>query len=250
MGQTDARVRRSGLTPFAKGNAAMTQSAIKDAAIVIAIRNPRTHPAVLMGQRSSDAAFMPDKFVFPGGAVDNRDEHVGFATGLSEPCKSRLGANAGPCTPNALAAAAIRELSEETGLLLGQAGAWHAPAAQNWTGFAAKHIVPTAAPLHFVFRAETPPGRTRRFDARFFLCDAAHIHGDLDDFSNADAELSNIQWVPVAQAKSLNIAFITQVVLAEIAANLPEIGPPDTVPYFRNADEQALFERIGRPMKA
>ncbi|MGJ8585411.1 MAG: NUDIX hydrolase [Marinosulfonomonas sp.] len=227
----------------------MTQPAIQDAATVIVIRDAATRPSVLMGQRSRSAAFMPGKFVFPGGALEAGDEQISLATALSDPCRSRLRAGSHLDLADALAAAAIRELWEETGLVLGQRGGWSTRPAQPWRSFAALDMVPTAAPLHFVFRAVTPPGRPRRFDARFFLCDAAHIHGDLDDFSNADGELDNLQWVPFPQLKTLDIAFITEVVLAEISQSLPKIGPPDTVPFFRNSDEQTLFERIGRPMK-
>jgi len=45
------------------------KTAVRDAATVIVLRDP-DRPHVLMGQRGKTAAFMPDKFVFPGGAVD------------------------------------------------------------------------------------------------------------------------------------------------------------------------------------
>ena len=44
---------------------------IRNAATVIVVRNKHDKPSVLMGQRGVDAAFMPSKFVFPGGAVDD-----------------------------------------------------------------------------------------------------------------------------------------------------------------------------------
>ena len=44
---------------------------IRNAATVIALRDRHSDsPKVLMGQRGARAAFMPNKFVFPGGAVD------------------------------------------------------------------------------------------------------------------------------------------------------------------------------------
>ena len=44
---------------------------VRDAATVILVRDPGgPRPRVLMGQRGAAAAFMPNKFVFPGGAVD------------------------------------------------------------------------------------------------------------------------------------------------------------------------------------
>ena len=104
--------------------------------------------------------------------------------------------------------------------------------------------MPTAAPLQFVFRALTPPGRPRRFDARFFLVDASHIQGDLDDFSRASDELSHLQWVPLKDARSFDLPFITEVVLAEISARISDPAPPASVPFFKNTDEASLFKRL------
>lgn len=58
------------------------KTAIRDAATVIVLRDRATDPHVLMGQRGATAAFMPNKFVFPGGAVDAGDAHVPLARPL------------------------------------------------------------------------------------------------------------------------------------------------------------------------
>ena len=220
------------------------KTAIRDAATIILIREAAGTPRVLMGQRGAKAAFMPGKFVFPGGAVDAGDGSVPLAAPLPAECQARLTETAQAPGATALAAAAIRELWEETGLALGQPGPWP-DAPPDWHGFAATGNRPDAAGLSFVFRALTPPGRPRRFDARFFLADAAHVAGDLDDFSHASDELSHLQWVPRADARSFNLPFITEVVLAEIAARLPDLGPPPSVPFFKNDDEESLFLRLG-----
>lgn len=221
------------------------KTAIRDAATIILVRDPDDTPSILMGQRGAAAAFMPDKFVFPGGAVDATDAAVPLVAPLPDPCRAL--ADTGPGA-QALAAAAIRELWEETGLILGTPGAWpDAPA--DWRDFAALGHRPDASVLRYVFRAITPPGRPRRFDARFFLADAAHVAGDLDDFSRASDELRHLHWVPLAEARRLNLPFITEVVLAEIAARLPGLEPPDSVPFFSNDDEETLFRRLGgRPL--
>jgi len=192
---------------------------------------------VLMGQRGATAAFMPSKFVFPGGAVDAGDSGITLATPLPAACAARLGPDA-----TALAAAAIRELWEETGLALGTPGDWDAP--EGWHSFAAGGLQPTAAPLRFVFRAITPPGRTRRFDARFFLADAAAIAGNAGDFSAASDELSHLHWIGLAGARALDLPFITEIVLSEVTALLRD-GPADIgVPFFDNSGATPAFRRL------
>lgn len=216
------------------------KTAIRDAATVIVLRDAAISPAILMGMRGATAAFMPNKYVFPGGAVDAGDAHIDIPlpaaldAALSE--DSRLPARA-------LAAAAIRELWEETGQVLGQAAPWP-DAPQGWRGFAATGNRPSGAHLDFVFRAVTPKGAPRRFDARFFMVDAAHLVTDPDDFAHAEDELSHLHWVPLAQVRALALPFITKVVLAEITARLTR-GAQATVPFFRNDDEAHLVSRLG-----
>ncbi len=223
---------------------AVDKSAIRNASTVIALRNRMDDPHVLMGQRGSKAAFMPNKFVFPGGAVDPDDATIPLARPLPALCAKRLTEDCKADIGHALAAAAIRELWEETGLILGAPGEWPAKAPQDWAGFATQGFMPSAHALQFVFRAITPPGRPRRFDARFFLIDADEIASDLDDFSGACDELSHLQWIPLARAREFDLPFITEVVLAEISARAKDTSPPASVPFFRNNDEESLFLRL------
>lgn len=220
------------------------KTAIRDAATVIALRDRATAPKVLMGQRGAKAAFMPNKFVFPGGAVDPGDADVPLHSGLTELCQTRLRDDSARDLSHALAAAAIRELWEETGLLLGHPAPWPVTPAPDWEAFAATGHLPAAGQMQFVFRAITPPGRTRRFDARFFLVDADHLTGDLDDFSAASEELSHLHWVPLSEARALDLPFITEVVLAELEARVADTNPPPSVPFFKNDDEASLFLRL------
>ena len=214
------------------------KSQIRDAATIILLRDAATVPSVLMGQRGSKAAFLPSKYVFPGGAVDHADGEVTLAAPLPVSCLAKLVQS--PVTrhaprPETLAAAAIRELWEETGLRIGTAGqAAHSP--DGWAGFHATGAVPDPSPLRFVFRALTPPGRPRRFDARFFLAPSSALMDDPDDFSRAEDELGHLHWVPLSQARALDLPFITTVVLAEIEAMLPELDQPRDVPFVVNDD--------------
>jgi len=222
----------------------LDKTAIRDAATVVVLRDRAGRPSVLMGQRGEAAAFLPSKYVFPGGAVDDADANVPLAAPLPSPCRERLREESTLDLADALAAAAIRELWEETGLLLGRPGAWPGTPPPDWAGFAASGNLPSAEGMQFIFRAITPPGRTRRFDARFFLVDAERLAGDPDDFSAACDELSHLHWVPLDEARALDLPFITEVVLAETARRLHEPAPPASVPFFRNDDEASLYLRL------
>jgi 8-oxo-dGTP pyrophosphatase MutT (NUDIX family) len=225
------------------------KTAIRNAATIIVLRDRMGDPSILMGQRGAKAAFMPNKFVFPGGAVDAGDATVPLASSLNDLCHARLAENAPAGLQHALATAAIRELWEETGLILGVPGAWGSDPTPDWQGFATTGHRPAANPMQFVFRALTPPGRTRRFDARFFLVDADAIQSDLDDFTHASDELSHLQWIKLGDARKFDLPFITEVVLAEIAGRVTDATAPESVPYFRNNDEASLFMRLyGREM--
>ncbi len=206
----------------------MSDTPVRDAATIIVLRDPTGTPSVLMGRRGAGAAFMPDLYVFPGGAVDAGDAEVPLARPLPEPCRSRVGPRS-----SAVAAAAIRELSEETGLHLGVPGQWHTP--PGWESFAALGLRPDAGALRYVFRAITPPGRPRRFDARFFVVDAGALaEGDL---SAASGELSDLRWLPLRDVADFAVPQITRHVLGTVAARLPDIGAPAEVPFFRAEGE-------------
>ncbi len=217
---------------------------IRNASTVIVLRDRFTNPRILMGQRGAKAAFMPNKFVFPGGAVDPGDHHIPLATALPQGCASRLREDSAEEISHALSVAAIRELFEETGQILGHPGAWDIAPPPDWEAFAATGHLPDAAAMQFVFRALTPPGRPRRFDARFFLVDAEALVTDPDDFSAASDELSHLQWVGLDDVRRFDMPFITEVVLSEVQARARTLEPPQSVPYFKNNDEENLFLRL------
>ena len=191
---------------------------IRDAATVVLVRRTSSGAQVLMGQRGAKAVFMPSKYVFPGGAAGPEDL-PGDLSPLSPLCAARLAQ--GSDSPGALVTAALRELEEETG----------------------QSFAPGAAKLRYIFRAITPPGGTRRFDARFFLADAAGVQGDPEDFSRAEDELSHLHWIGLAEARALDLPFITEVVLSEVT-NLLGGGSQPGVPFFDNSGSRPAFRRI------
>lgn len=197
---------------------------ILPAATVVLWRDSAAGPEILMGQRGAGAVFMPSKFVFPGGRVDAEDHAAARRGFLAPDCARRLTLlvpDDAPA-PEVLVAAGLRELTEETGLSL---SAMEHPS------------------LRFVFRAITPPGRTRRFDARFLLARADGLDGDRDDFAAASGELQHLRWLPLPQARALDLPFITEVVLAEVAA-LVAGGDQPGVPFFDNSGPTPQFRRL------
>lgn len=196
----------------------------RDAATLILVRNDGSTPRVLMGQRHANHKFMPNKFVFPGGRVDPADSRIKPLEDLS-PNAMRLLLARMRGTPSerrarALALAAIRETFEETGLAVGRL----IPSPQtskhrDWNAYFSVGVSPALGALDFVARAITPPYRTRRFDTRFFIADAAHIHGDPAKVAGS-GELQGLHWIGIKEAEDLDLPNITRVVLAEIDERL------------------------------
>jgi 8-oxo-dGTP pyrophosphatase MutT (NUDIX family) len=153
-----------------------------------------------------------------------------------------------PRRARALVLAAIRETFEETGLLLGIAKA-DLPADPGlttgamWTAFAQAGIHPDLGNIHFVVRAITPPGRSRRFDTRFFTADATTVTHRLEGIVGPDSELVELVWVPIDEAKRLDMPAITGVALDElerrVAAGLTHDLP---VPFYRMRNRR--FSRV------
>ena len=85
--------------------------------------------------------------------------------------------------------------------------------------------------------------RPRLADARFFLMPAEALAGDPDDFSAAEDELGHLHWVPLAEARDLDLPFVTEVALAEVAAIVAGAEQPG-VPFFDNSGAGSVFERL------
>ena len=178
-----------------------------------------------------------------GVAVLNQNNKVFVGKRIDNPNNKWQMPQGGVNKNESLVKAMKRELFEETGQIIGVEEEW-SEVPSNWEEFAKTGYVPDASHMSFVFRAITPPGRPRRFDARFFLIQAEELRTNLDDFSMASDELSHLQWIPLKDTKNFDLPFITQVVLAEITGNLTKSGPPARVPFFQNTTEERLIYYI------
>lgn len=210
----------------------------RDAASLILI--DRSQPAwrVLLGCRSARHAFMPETFVFPGGRRDPGDHALPFVSDLHPLVTEKLSAAVRPgfrpASARALAQAAVRELGEETGLLIGR------PAQMR----GAARLVADLAPLRFVARAITPPGFVRRFDTRFFAAFVDEVGLDPQAIRDSN-ELSRLGWHAPEETADLPMPEITRIILAELAdlMNKESALPFGTaVPFF--------YTRHGRFMRS
>ncbi|WP_231711046.1 NUDIX hydrolase [Xanthobacter dioxanivorans] len=150
-----------------------------DAATLILIDRKGKSPRVLMGRRHPKLKFMPGVFVFPGGRLEKADRAMPVYGVLDPDSERRLMTRVQRPTltrARGLAAASIREMYEETGLLIGtrELGAPEAPST-DWSVFEERGVFPDLGALTYVARAITPPRRPRRFDTRFFAADAGAV---------------------------------------------------------------------------
>ncbi len=210
----------------------------KDAATVILVDRSGKTPKVLLGRRHHGHVFMPGKFVFPGGRLDNVDRLVKPSAALHKQVQKKLMGGVPKVSAEraqSLALTAIRETFEETGLLLGQK-AKRPPVmpAGPWAEMGTLGYAPDLSGLHFIARAITPPRRPRRFDTRFFSVDASAVAHKVDGIVHAEAELVELVWLPIAEARKLDLPTITGVVLQELEARVAAgFGHDLPVPFYR-----------------
>ena len=214
---------------------------IKDAATIVIVRKQNDKHKILMGQRGKNAFFMPNKFVFPGGAYENNDSLVPFSKSLPDKEKALLSFKCSMSLSESLAATVIRELWEETGLKIANSYHWNDLRIHGWDDFYENNIAADASKLKFFFRAITPVGRPRRFDARFFICFAEDLHCDLDDFSNASSELSHLQWIEIKKTEEFDLPIITRIVLKEVNHIIINGNNKEGVPFYNEGSSSSNF---------
>ena len=126
---------------------------IRQAASVIAVRSGAADPEVLVLERSPASRFLPGYVVFPGGAADVGDDELATRWFGSRDEAAR--------------ACAVRELAEETGLLLTCDGLISGASIDSLDGRA-----PSASQLGELARWIAPEQVPVRFDARYFAVEA------------------------------------------------------------------------------
>ena len=207
----------------------------RDAATLLIVRKSRKGAEVLLGQRSAKHVFFPNHYVFPGGGVDRADGFARAATPLRDHVASGLEQAANPHRARAIALAAIRETFEETGLIIGETApnlVKRAPR-NEWSAFYETGMAPSLDGLAFVLRAVTPPGRPRRFDARFLAVDAERVTGDM---SEGTGELLKLHWFTIEEAAKLKIRDITVRAIREVESRLAlgRLDHPDhPIPWLK-----------------
>lgn len=219
----------------------------RDAATLIVLDRTGPETRVLMGKRHDSHKFMPGKFVFPGGRIEPGDRRMLAAGMLDDRTDAALSARVVRPTSSrnrALALAAIRETYEETGVMLGSAeyGAPEIEIDGPWRAFVEAGVFPELDMLQFVARAITPPRRPKRFDTRFFAVDREMVAREEPGFVGPDSELTELVWVPLSQARDLDLPTITHVVLDELDIRLDAgFDPMLPVPFYH--EKRGAFVR-------
>jgi len=213
----------------------------RDAATLILYRLDADGPRILMGCRSAGHDFMPNKYVFPGGRVDDEDASAPSLSELSPEEDAKLRVDT-PRPTRAFPLTAIREMFEETGLIIGRASNPMSGVPASWSDYYSQGVAPCLVNFRFLGRAITPPMRHKRFDARFFIADAAACL--IDDRPPADSrELADLRWFTLQEAAELDLPNVTRFVISEIEARL--VRSEDIRPFFLHWSEQGhVRERI------
>lgn len=161
------------------------------AATIILLRTDMRDFEVLMVRRRR-RGFFGGLVVFPGGGVDAIDHGVLARKVVRSSSDDR-----------AHRSAALRELGEETGLVLSEGRATRAPEAKGEQFYQAlfeDSAVLDGDELVLVSRWVTPEDAPRRFDARFYVVgvnETARVRLDQD-------ELTDHHWVTPSEALALN----------------------------------------------
>jgi 8-oxo-dGTP pyrophosphatase MutT (NUDIX family) len=152
--------------------------------------------------RHNQMVFAAGMTVFPGGRVDEADAALPVIGGDLARLAARSGCD--ESTARALVGAAVREVFEETGVLLtvptADLSGARADVELGRVSFGellrANGLAVDGGAVHAWSRWVTPAGEVRRYDTRFFVA-ALPDWAEAQDVTNESSEAS---WVPVAAA--------------------------------------------------
>ena len=183
----------------------------RDAASLLIYRRRGAQLEVLMGKRRPGARFLPDVYVFPGGALDAADvlsavEALAAQGGAS-------GSRAG-LTPSWVKALAARDDVHVDALLHAALRESHEESGWRWPDASLPRLDRTG--LRYLGRAITPAQSPRRFHARFFAVPCEQMQQD----PHADGELLDLRWVDARNPEQLPIIDVTEFMLTELLREL------------------------------
>ncbi len=175
----------------------------RDASTVVLLRDSTQGLQVLMMQRHNASQVLGGVHVFPGGKLDHADMSEPVLQLLQEDPQTlhRLlqEPDLEPHRAAGLYVAALRELHEEAGILLGTTDA-STPTAAAWTDAVIelqhKLQATVLTPWSRWITPRQPSVTNKRFDTRFFL---AHAHA-LQEGRHDNHEATEIRWLSPEQA--------------------------------------------------
>ena len=206
---------------------------VRDAATVIVGRDTSEGLQVFMVRRNAGAAFLPDRYVFPGGRVDDADR---------DDATRRMRGSAGDVDA-AYVMTAARETFEEVGLLFADPAVDAALLAEMRREMHAGRLdfgdvlerlgtAVDASQFRYFSRWITPKAEiaTRRFDTRFFVARAP-----ADQVAEADAtEVSDGRWFAPSAALAARAS-------GEINLIFPTIKHLERIAPYRTVEDVLAF---------
>jgi 8-oxo-dGTP pyrophosphatase MutT (NUDIX family) len=221
----------------------------KNASSIILIKGQPGNEKIVMGKRNMALKFMPGALVFPGGRVDRGDGGIKAVDDLHPQTRDKLLAhirgNSTDRRAHALGVAAIRELAEETGLLIG-APSQTLPRHHDWQMFSNKGLAPSVSGLRLLARAITPPGVHRRFDTWFFAMRLQDNHQLAQEGLISSGELEDLQWIRPQDAIRSDTREITRVILVELMNRLlsdPQLSAEAPAPSYETRRDR-FFRKL------
>ncbi|HEX6309008.1 MAG TPA: hypothetical protein VFZ69_12515 [Longimicrobiales bacterium] len=227
----------------------------KPAATAVLVRDGERAPEILLLKRHRAAGFVPGAYVFPGGRVDPADDDPELLEMLAPLPR-------GPALGYWMAA--VREVFEETGVLLARSDegetcsdAESDPALARWRDallggsatlidmLRAERLQPDISRMVYCSHWITPVAEPRRYDTRFFLAELP-----AGCIATVDArEMSDAVWVTAEDALerfrrgSLPMVFPTVKTLQLLQ---PFASVDEMLDAFRGADVPVVLPRLVR----